>query len=303
MDSNKKLHNRMETKHTKSEKTARAVTIILTIVLLAVIAVFVYVWMDRSKLIGELTTDKQSLALSLEKLRTEYDELQTSNDTINLLLIEEREKIDLLIERLKTTEATNRAKIRQYERELGLLRDIMRGYVHQIDSLNTLNQALRAETIMARNQAAESDRKVETLVKRTDELTQKVEKGAVVRVRDINVVAITSKAKVTNTAKSTVKIKTCIILVENSIAERGFRNVYIRVKGPDQIVLAQGQNYFTVDDEQMIYSDMREVDYQGEDLEVCIFYGSANEKFVKGVYTVDVYFGGTLVGTGQVLLK
>ncbi|MCL2097423.1 MAG: hypothetical protein FWH23_01510 [Bacteroidales bacterium] len=293
----------METTHTQSGKAVKGITIALSVVLLAVIAIFVYVWLDRSKLIDELTTDKQGLTLNLEQLRAEYDDLQTTNDTINLRLIEEREKVDLLIERLKTTEATNRAKIRQYEQELGLLRDVMRSYVRQIDSLNTLNQALRAETIRARNDAAETDKKYETLVKHTDELTQKVEKGAVVRIRDIKVVAITSKAKATDKAKSVAKIKTCFMFVENSIAERGFRNVYIRVKGPDNILLAQGQHFFTVDNEQLIYSDMREIDYQGEDLEVCVFYGGANEKFIKGVYTVDIYSGGDLVGTGQLLLK
>jgi len=293
----------METTKTQSGKAAKAIMIALFIILIAVIAVFIYVWLDRAKMIDELTTDKQSLTLRLENLRSEYDDLQTTNDTINLRLIEEREKVDLLIERLKTTEATNRGKIRQYEQELGLLRDIMRGYVRQIDSLNVLNQALRAETIMARNQVAESGRKYETLVKHTDELTQKVEKGAVVRIRDVKVAAITTKAKETNSAKSTAKLRTCVTFVENSIAQRGFRNVYIRVKGPDKILLAQGQNYFTVDNEQLIYSDMREIDYQGEDLEVCIFYGGANEKFVKGVYTVDVYSGGALVGSGQLLLK
>jgi len=293
----------METKNTQSGKVAQSVMIALIIILVVVIAVFVYVWMDRSKMINELTTDKQSLALNLERLKAEYSELQSTNDTINLRLIEEREKIDVLIERLKTTEATNRAKIRQYEQELGLLRDIMRSYVRQIDSLNILNQALRAETIMARNEAAESGKKIETLVKQTDDLTQKVEKGSVVRVRDIKVVAVTTKSKETNSAKSTAKIKTCFTLIENSIAERGFRNVYVRIKGPDKILLAQGQNFFTVDDEQLIYSDMREVDYQGEDLEVCVFYGSDKEKFIKGVYTVDVYCGGALAGSGQLLLK
>jgi len=293
----------METKNKQSGKTAQSITVALAIILMAVIAIFVYVWMDRSKMIDELTTDKQSLTLNLEKLRAEYDDLQTTNDTINLRLIEEREKIDLLIERLKTTEATNRAKIRQYEKELGLLRDIMRSYVRQIDSLNVLNQSLRAETIMARNEAAESGRKIETLVKQTDELTQMVEKGSVVRVRDIKVVAITTKSKETNSARSTAKIKTCLTLIENSIAERGFRNVYVRIKGPDNILMAQGQNFFTVDEEQLIYSDMREVDYQGEDLEVCVFYGGDKEKFIKGVYTVDAYVGGALVGSGQVLLK
>ncbi len=293
----------MDTKNGNSEKTAKIIMIVLAAVLVAVVIALLYIWIDRAKMINELTTDKFTLELKLEDLRDGYDSLQTNNDTINLRLIEEREKVDLLIERLKTTEAANRSKMRQYEQELGLLRDIMRGYVQQIDSLNTLNQSLRAEAVMAKNEAEETGRKYETLVKHTDELAQKVEKGSVVKIRDINVVSITAKGKETARSGSTVKLKACFTFVENSIAQRGFRNVYVRVKGPDKILLTQGQNYFTVDNERLIYSEMREVDYQGEDLEVCVFYGGVNEKFMKGVYTIDIYSGGVLLGTGQVLLK
>jgi hypothetical protein len=76
------------------------------------------------------------------------------------------------------------------------------------------------------------------------------------------------------------------------------------VKGPDNILLAQADNHhFTVNGEQLIYSAMREVDYQGEDLDVCVYYGGADEQFSKGVYTVDIYSGGALVGAGQLFFK
>ena len=56
-----------------------------------------------------------------------------------------REEVSQLIERIKKTDATNRAKIRQYEKELRHSSgSIMRSYIVQIDSLNTLNQKLTA---------------------------------------------------------------------------------------------------------------------------------------------------------------
>jgi hypothetical protein len=219
-------------------------------------------------------------------------------------LEEEREKVDVLIERLKRTEATNRSQIRKYEQELGLLREIMRGYVYQIDSLNVLNQQLRAETVLAKTEARESSKKYETLVKHADNLTAQVEKGSVVKVRDVVVTALTKKGKETTRSKSTAQLRVCFSFLENNIAARGLRNVYIRVKGPDHILLAQADNaYFTVNGEQLIYSAAREVDYQGEDLDVCVYYGSADEQFGKGEYTVDVYSGGALVGNGQLFFK
>jgi type II secretory pathway pseudopilin PulG len=285
-------------------KTAKTVMIVLAIVLALVLAVFVYVWIDRAKMISELTADKITLELNLEQLRNDYDQLETSNEALNTHLEEEREKVNVLIERLKRTEASNRSQIRKYEQELGLLRDIMRGYVLQIDSLNQLNQRLRAETVMAKTEARESTKKYETLVKHTDDLTAQVEKGSVVKVRDIVATAITKKGKETARSRNTTQLRVCFSFLENSIATRGLRNVYIRVKGPDKILLAQADNnYFTVNGEQLIYSAMREVDYQGEDLDVCIYYGNAGEQFSKGVYAIDIYSGGAPIGAGQLLLK
>ena len=294
-----------EIKNLKSsaEKTAKTIMIVLAVVLAIVLAVFVYVWIDRAQMISELTTDKITLELNLEQLRNEYEQLETTNEALNVHLEEEREKVDVLIERLKRTEATNRSQIRKYEQELGLLREIMRGYVYQIDSLNVLNQQLRAETVLAKTEARESSKKYETLVKHADNLTAQVEKGSIVKVRDIVVTAITKKGKETTRSKSTVQLRVCFSFLENSIATRGPRNVYIRVKGPDNILLAQADDYFTVNGEQLIYSAMREVDYQGEDLDVCVYYGSADEQFSKGAYIIDIYSGGALVGNGQLLFK
>jgi hypothetical protein len=289
---------------TAVEKTAKTIMIVLAVLLAVVLAVFIYVWIDRAQMISELTTDKIALELNLEQLRDDYKQLETSNDTLNTHLEEEREKVNVLIERLKRTEATNRSQIRKYEQELGLLREIMRGYVYQIDSLNQLNQQLRAETVIAKTEARESSKKYETLVKHTDKLTEQVEKGSVVKVRDIVITAITKKGKETSRSKNTAQLRVCFSFLENSIAARGPRNVYIRVKGPDNILLAQADNnYFTVNGEQLIYSAVREVDYQGEDLDVCVYYGGADEEFSKGVYTVDLYSGGALIGSGQLLFK
>jgi hypothetical protein len=118
------------------------------------------------------------------------------------------------------------------------------------------------------------------------------------------ITAITKKGKETARSKNTAQLRVCFSFLENSIATRGPRNVYVRVKGPDNILLAQaGNNYFTVNGEQLIYSAMREVDYQGEDLDVCVYYGGADEQFGKGEYTVDLYSGGALVGSGQLFFK
>ena len=59
---------------------------------------------------------------------------------------------------------------------------------------------------------------------------------------------------------------------------------------------------FTISGEEMIYSASREVDYQGSEVEVCI-YCETVEQFVKGVYSVEAYTTETKLGSADLLLK
>jgi hypothetical protein len=285
------------------EKQLKIITICLTIVAVLLLGVLAWIWIDRSKMIDDLKVDKEALTVQLQSLRIDYGDLSSFNDSLNVQLDREREKVDLLIERVQKTEATNRAQIRQYEKELGTLRSIMRNYITQIDSLNTLNNTLRQDAIAARDEARKSQREYNELRSTTDEYARKVEVGSVVKGRNFGLVALTSGGKDTDRSSRTEKLKCCLFLMENDIAKRGPRQVYIRVKGPDGVLMTGGaESVFVTGGETLIYSASREVDYQGSDIEICIFFGQPG-MFRKGVYSVDVYTTETKLGSADVLLK
>ena len=113
-----------------------------------------YIWYSKSSLVKDLNAEKEELTQQMIALKGDYDSLSTEYDTINSQLDSSREEVAQLIERIQKTEATNRSKMRQYEKELGTLRSIMKSYIVQIDSLNTLNHRLTAEAATARKEAA-----------------------------------------------------------------------------------------------------------------------------------------------------
>ena len=115
----------------------KKVVITLSIVAAVLLGVLVFVWVSKHKLVKDLNLEKEDLTTELVALQNDYATLTSTNQAINDSLAVEREKVGQLIERLQKTEATNRSKIRQYEKELGTLRSIMKGYIVQIDSLNT----------------------------------------------------------------------------------------------------------------------------------------------------------------------
>lgn len=265
--------------------------------------VLIYVWIDRNSYINELTIDKENLTAEMLQLQEEYAQLSSTNDTLNNEILLEREKVAQLIERVQKTEATNKAMLRKYEKELGTLRSIMRNYIKQIDSLNTLNITLRAEAAEAKQQARESKDRYENLKSTTEELGKQVELGSIVKGRGLVMTGVTESGKETDRSSRTAKLKACLNLVENSIAKKGPRSVYIRIKGPDGILMTtEQQHLFTFKGEQMIYSESREVDYQGSEVEVCIYF-DPGQKLTKGVYTVEAYTDEAKLASTDMLLR
>ena len=208
-------------------------------------AALAYIWYERTSLVNDLKVEKEDLTAQMIALQNDYASLSSDYETINSQLDSAREEVSQLIERIKKTDATNRAKIRQYEKELGTLRSIMRSYIVQIDSLNTLNQKLTADAAAARREAAESRRQSEQLSKTVESLSDQVAIGAQMKGRGITLVGYNSSNKVTDRSSRVVRLMTSLSLVENELAPKGPVRVYIRVKGPDGILLTnEGQRTF-----------------------------------------------------------
>lgn len=285
------------------EKNYKNIIIALSAVAVVLLGVLIYVFVDRNSIINDLTIEKEDLTAQMVELQNDYAGLSSANDTLNAELMLEREKVAQLLERVKKTEASNKAKLLKYERELGTLRSIMRGYIKQIDSLNTLNNELRVAAAEAKKEARQNKTQYENLKTTTEELGKQVELGSIVKGRGMTIVGINANGKDTDRSSRVAKLKTCINLVENSIAKKGPRNVYIRVKGPDGILMTQNpMQMFTVAGEEMIYSASREVDYQGDEVEICIYF-EYGEQFTKGVYTVEAFTTEGRLGSADLLLK
>ena len=214
-----------------------------------------------------------------------------------------RAEVANLLERIKKTDATNRAKMRQYEKELGTLRSIMRNYIVQIDSLNTLNHKLTADAAAARREAAASKAANAELSQQVENLSGQVAAGAVIKARGLSMAAYNSSDKVTDRSSRVVRLLTSLSLVENDLAPKGPVRVYIRVKDPNGIILTNSnRTSFTFNGEAMIASASRQVDYEGKEVDMSIYLNDI-PSFQKGVYTVEAYTEQSKLGSAELMLR
>ncbi|MGM9764192.1 MAG: coiled-coil domain-containing protein [Candidatus Cryptobacteroides sp.] len=284
----------------KSLKNVMYAMIAVAVVLAGALA---YIWWQKSSLVKDLTLEKEELTAQMIDLQNDYANLSSDYDSINSQLDSSREEVSQLIERIQKTEATNRSKMRQYERELGTLRSIMRNYIVQIDSLNDVNKRLTAEATAARRDAAESRRISEELNRTVEELTGQVASGSVIKARGLRIEAYNRSDKVTDRSSRVVRLLTTLSLLENDLAPKGPVRVYIRVTDPEGALLTNSvQRSFTYDGETMLCSASREVDYEGRELELGIYLNDIPE-YVKGVYTVEAYTDQAMLGTTELLLR
>lgn len=285
------------------EKKLKRTMWILVVVAVALVAVLGYVWSQKSSLISELEDEKKDLTEQMESLQNDYATLSSDYDNINSQLDTSRAEVADLLERIKKTNATNRAKMRQYEKELGTLRSIMRNYIVQIDSLNSLNHKLTAEAAAARREAAASKAESVQLSQQVENLTGQVAAGSVIKARGLHIAAYNSSDKVTDRSSRTVRLLTSLSLVENDLAPKGPVRVFIRVKDPDGIILTNSnRSSFTFNGETMVASASRRVDYEGSEVDLSIYLNDIPE-YRKGVYTVEAYTEQSFLGKSELMLR
>lgn len=284
-------------------KSLKTVMYVLAGVAVLLAVALIFIWSQKSSLIRELEVEKQDLTAQMENLQNDYASLSSDYDSINSQLDTSRAEVANLLERIKKTDATNRAKMRQYEKELGTLRSIMRNYIVQIDSLNTLNHKLTADAAAARREVAASKAANAELSQQVENLSGQVAAGAVIKARGLSMAAYNSSDKVTDRSSRVVRLLTSLSLVENDLAPKGPVRVYIRVKDPNGIILTNSnRTSFTFNGEAMIASASRQVDYEGKEVDMSIYLNDI-PSFQKGVYTVEAYTEQSKLGSAELMLR
>lgn len=256
----------------------------------------------------KVVKEKADVMADLLKLKEEYASLQTNNTGLQKELEEKRAEIESMIEQAKKhkNDAFVIAKLRK---ETETLRSIMKHFVVEIDSLNTLNKTIVAEKNKVVQDLNTQINKTTELEKDKDNLIQTVNKGSVLKAAMIKAEGIRMRGGVKEVdvkyAARAEKIKVTFSLGENPIAKKGMKTVFIRLVGPDgkDVTTSESDlNSVSYNGTRGFYAEKKDVDYQGVDTPVDIICGSP-KGFTSGKYLVDVICDGNVIGQTELSLK
>ncbi|MBR5282697.1 MAG: hypothetical protein IKU22_07965 [Alistipes sp.] len=282
----------------KAVRGYRIVIIILAVILVALSVVYFNMHREQQQEYHLLEQDRSRIQGDLDSLIVSFDDLKIKNDSMTANL----EEANKLMEQLKNERRLNYAKIRAYEKELGTLKTIMKSYLRQIDSLNTVNQKLTKENVSYKKQISSAQLRAEMAEERAEELTNKVRVGSVIRVRSIGLEALNAKSNPVTRVKSAARLKVNCILSANELAEPGNKTVYVCVTSPEGYLISTDASSFTFEGEKKLYSSSRDVDYTAaEDLPVSIYIDGTG--FTAGTYKIEIYIDGRLSGSSEVALR
>src|SRR5450759_5113261 len=138
-----------------------------------------------------LTQEKDSLANELRHMVVAYDTLKSNNDTLNAGLQKQKNKIVQLL----SINGSNVTLIKKYKSEITTMREIMKSYIVQIDSLNTKNKMLASENTEIKQQITQVRNTNTELSKVKEELSTKVEVASVIQAKDITAVSLIKSKK------------------------------------------------------------------------------------------------------------
>ncbi|WP_372774786.1 hypothetical protein [Mangrovibacterium sp.] len=285
----------------KTDKERRNNLIVIFLVtILVVVVVLLFMQRREHKMIMEsLNAEKNSIQTELNDMVQNYDSLKTDNDTLNQQLFVAQTKVkDLLLEVGQIKKASY-DQISRYQEEVGSLRRIMRNYIVQVDSLNRRNQQLMVENEQVKQDFMEAENRNRELEQVRKQLSQKVERAAMLEARNLQVIAINQKGKEVNNSSKAEQLQVSFTLSKNITAKRGAKNIYVRILRPDQVLLVQSKNnLFQFEDLKIPFSSMREVTYEGSELPVNIYWDNSGfDAFMTGDYTIDVFADGNNIGT------
>ena len=246
---------------------------------------------------AELQRQLDSLVAEHNKIKSQYGELSGQlREKDSLIQANAREIQGLL---------NNTYELSKVKKKLDQLRNITQGYVSQIDSLYRVNAALTSENKKIKTDLTTQIDKNTQLTKDKDILDNKINSASVLIAFKVSGTGVKAKGgrkeELVSKAKKVEQLKISFTILENSLAKAGTRDVYVRVAGPDEKVITDGSE-FSYNGKRIAYTLKKEVDYQRKATEV-VLYWPKKEELKAGIYNIDVFTDGILIGSGLFKLE
>ena len=247
--------------------------------------------------------EKQEMENQYREFDLQYEQLQSTlkNDSLIAQIENERRHTQQLLEELERTKATDAAEIKRLKAEIASLREVLRSYIMQVDSLNRINQSLHEENTQIKEQISVANTKIETISTERNQLKDKVNIAAQLDATGFWVTPKDKKSKDAKKVKDVKKLAFGFTVVKNVTAQNGQRTLYARILKPDNSVMGK-KGTFPYENTNLEYTEKKYIDYTGEEEKVTM-YSDVTEFLEAGTYKLFIFCVNQMIGQTTFTLK
>ena len=241
--------------------------------------------------------DKQEMENEYERFALQYSEMKTqiNIDSIVEQLTQEQMKTQKLLEELKKVKADDAREITRLKKELATVREVLRSYIIQVDSLNRLNESLKQENSRVNAVLEERNSQIAGLSSEKASLSEKVAIAAQLDATNISLSLLNKRDKPTKKLKDTKKMQVNFTITKNVTASNGNRTIYVRIQNPGGNTLSGGGS-FAYENRNLEYSMKKTIEYSGEEVSVATFW-NVSQMLEGGQYRVSIFADGNMIGS------
>lgn len=252
-----------------------------------------------------LEYEKKQTERELQALAVEIEGYDTTigNDSLVDLLESQKQKIQQLLEELRTVKYTNGKKISELKEELSVVRKVLMNYIRQVDSLNKVNTQLFNENKDVKVKIIEVTQTNQLLSKEKEQLTEVVTRASMLEADNFVVETFNNRDKKTSRLSKITTIAIGFNIAKNVTSTVGEKTLFVRIIKPNGDVLSKSKtNVFYYENREIPFSVRKTIEYKGERLKEIVYY-KVKETLLEGDYKIEVFADSQLIGSGTFMLE
>lgn len=278
---------------------------VLSLLLIALAVYTITLFNDSRSKVSNLESQKIEIQKELEGLIANYDKIISENEIKDQEILAARERITILLDSVKDAQA-NVLLLDRYRAEIDRLKRERTLLFKRADSLIAVNQRLLHERDSTASELLNSREMIDSVSRENDGMLEVIRRASVVKAKNFKgeAVIIRKNGKVmsTNRASRADKIRACFTLVENEIASKGNRTLYIQVTNPKNNIVGE-KAFIQFEEKNFFYSASTNVFYENEELDVCILVDVSDSELIEGDYTFSLFDEENLISSTSMELK
>lgn len=269
---------------------------LVVIVVLSVTTISMSDKVEEAQLANEqlqLSNEQLQLANEYQALNVEFQQYENqsqllANDSLVTKYAAAKSKVEKLLQELNSEKKKSAQRIKQLENEISTLKNILRHYVAQIDSLGKENANLRAENKEIKRANRQLTNRVATESQKNAELSERMILAEKLNVTGVSLTPLKKNGKKEKNITKAKQLMVSFTIPQNNSTPVGEKIIYLRIVSPEGNLLGNAGT-FSFEGGTLPCTARKTIEYAGEEISGITMYWDVNAVLSPGEYMVELF--------------